>query len=381
MDLTVNSLRVLSVSFIICLPALLSAGKIASEKENFGLQKDIHVISSILEDNRVKAKGLGGEIAFLEYQVVAAQRIIRLVDKEEQIGSNDLLKLQDQLRTLRSERQNSIKQYQSLLLEEYKNRDYRSKLYFLASSKDIKQFVNRLTHLNTLKEFRIKQLRALHNKEKEVEDKLAVYNGNQQQKEEIAGKKVSEIVRLNELLRKLHQKYQTLEAENQSLYVDLQSKESRLRKSLDDVKIDSNLGSSAAIDDQFRFKWPISKGLVVSRFGVNKHVKERKVKVLNNGVDVLVPSNEQVVATETGVVKAIIEIPGQKFSVIINHGGYYSVYSNVNHVIPKVGDKMDKGKLIAQVAKDDTGMSKLHFELWKGTTKVDPELFLQGSLE
>ncbi|MFT6743939.1 MAG: hypothetical protein ACJAR8_000487, partial [Bacteroidia bacterium] len=32
-------------------------------------------------------------------------------------------------------------------------------------------------------------------------------------------------------------------------------------------------------------------------------------------------------------------------------------------------------------AKSDQGLSKLHFELWKGVVKLDPEQYLQGTLD
>ena len=377
----VNSLRLITASCILCLPALLSAGKLGSEKNNLRLEKDILVIQSILNDNRLKANGLEGEITYLEYQVVAAQRIIKLVDREETIGSNEVVRLSDQLRVLKSERTTSINQYQSLLLEEYKNRDYRAKLYFLASSKDVKQLVNRLTHLNTLKEFRIKQLKALSNKQKEVEDKLNVYNGSKKQKESIADKKINEIVRLNEILRTLHQKYKVVESENQSLFIDLQRKEEGLNKALNAVRVKHVKNKKGSSAGDISFSWPVSKGLLVGKFGVSKHAKERKVQVLNNGLDVLVSKDEPVYAVESGLVMAILEVPGLNHSIIVNHGGYYSVYSNVSDVLPKVGDKLEKGNPIAKVAQSDQGLSKLHFELWKGVVKLDPEQYLQGTLD
>ena len=117
----------------------------------------------------------------------------------------------------------------------------------------------------------------------------------------------------------------------------------------------------------------MSKGLLVGKFGVSKHAKERKVQVLNNGLDVLVSKDEPVHAVESGLVMAILELPGLNHSVIVNHGGYYSVYSNVSDVLPKVGDKLEKGNPIAKVAQSDQGVSKLHFELW-GISSSSPKV-------
>jgi len=343
------------------------------------LQKDIEVVQSIISQNTISKRGLLGEITNLEYQVIAAQKIIKLIDTQVTLSNDDLLKLEDQLRTLKEQKKRAVRQYQAILIEEYKNRDYKSKLYFLASSKNISEFVNRLNHLNTLKEFRKKQLRAIDNKMKEVDDKLTVYKGNNQQKERITKNKIDQIGKLNSLLRVRHQKYKELEEENNMLSLRLKTKQESLdqfSKNLEQFlkkknKVKVHVG---------KLRWPVNSGLLVSRFGVQKHKKERKVKVSNNGIDLLVAPNEKVFASVEGTVKAILEIPGNNTSIILDHGNYFTVYSNVENTSLSVGDSIRRDQFLANVSVNSDGLNKLHYEVWNGTTKLDPEEYLDGQI-
>ena len=345
------------------------------------IQKDIEVVQSIISQNTVSKRGLLGEITNLEYQVIAAQKIIKLINNQVSLSNEDLVKLESQLEILKIQKEGAIKQYQAILIEEYKNRDYKSKLYFLASSKNISEFVNRLNHLNTLKEFRKKQLRAIDNKMKEVDDKLKVYKGNKEEKGRVSKNKIDQIGKLNSLLRVRHQKYKELEEENNMLEVRLKAKQS----SLDDFskKLETALGakeSKSTAAKIGRLSWPVTSGLLVGRFGVQKHKRERKVKISNNGIDLLVSPKEVVYAARKGTVKAILDIPGSNTSIIIDHGKFFTVYSNLQDPNVAVGDVVSRKQQIAQVGVDGSGLNKLHFEVWNGTSKMNPEEYLEGEI-
>lgn len=381
MGTVVNRKSLHKICVIVLWPLLLGAKGISISQKEKSVLNDIQAVQSILNDNAHVANNVAGEIAHLEYQVMAARKIIYLIDDQVNVSNAELGKLQDQLNILEDEQRQALAQFQSILLEEYKNRDYKRKLYFLASSKNISEFVNRLNHLNTLKDFRMKHLIAIDNKKKEVMDKLAVYSGSKAEKNQIAESKTVYITQLNQVLREKHQRYKQIESENQSLQLRLKEQNdylSKLNKEVENVvEVVSKNNAILAMSD---LSWPVNSGLIVGKFGVNRHQKERKVNIANNGIDILVALNEAVNCAASGEVKAIMELPGQNFSVIIDHGSFYSVYSNVFNVLFKVGEPIDKGDKLANVARNQNNMCKLHLEFWKGTTKVDPEKYLSGSL-
>jgi len=363
-------------------PILFGAkGKDIGQREE-GLLKDIQVIESILKDNTDKSNTISGEIAHLEYQVLAARKIIYMIDDEVEVSNMELQLLKEQLAILDAEKKEAVIQCHSILLEEYKNRDYRQKLYFLASSKNISQFVNRLNHLNTLKDVRIRHLRAIDNKKREVEDKLAVYSGSKAEKDEISKTKTIYITELNEILRLKHQLNKKLEQENQTLQLRLKENNNYLAELNNEVeKTVKNISATETKSTLEDLPWPIKSGLVVKHFGVHKHEKERKVRVSNNGIDILVAPSEMVRSVAAGKVKAIVDLPGQNTTLIMDHGSFYSVYSNIRDVKLQMGSEVMSGEAFAKVARNKGNLSKLHFELWKGTEKVDPEKYLSGMLK
>jgi murein DD-endopeptidase MepM/ murein hydrolase activator NlpD len=378
MDISVNSLSKIIFTFLVLLcsqsPSVAGgANKVKS------INQEIHDIQSIIEENATTASGLANEISHLEYHTIAARKILRLIDKKREVSAVELAILNNQLFLLEQEKSLAIDRYQKIILEEYKNRNYKSKLYFLASSKNIREFVNRLSHLSTLKEFRKQQLIEIEDKRKEVEDKLSVYRGSDSQKAEILAEKTVQMMELNMLLRAKHKAYKNLEIENQTFEFRRRVKEENLSELSSKTITEGNGLLEQDINKSFR--WPVNFGLIVGRFGTHKHSKERKVQVANNGIDILVSARQEVLCAADGVVKAVVNIPGRNTSVIVSHQGMFTVYSNLKNSDVKAGSAVNAGKRIGEVAINTDGFSKFHFEVWKGTQNVNPENYLLGSLE
>ena len=71
-------------------------------------------------------------------------------------------------------------------------------------------------------------------------------------------------------------------------------------------------------------------------------------------------------------------LPGYNSSVIVRHGNYLTIYSNLKEVHVKTGDKVKTRQSIGKIYSDpeDDNTTLLHFQLWKETTKLNPELWL-----
>ena len=378
MDISVNSLSKSIFTILVFLGSQISTVAEVSLKVK-SINQEIYNIQSILDDNTGIASGLANEISHLEYHTIAARKILRLIDKKREVSSVELSILNNQLFLLEQEKSLAVDRYQKIILEEYKNRNYKTKLYFLASSKNIREFVNRLSHLSTLKELRKQQLIEIEDKRKEVEDKLSVYRGSDSQKAEILADKTVQMMELNMLLRAKHKAYKNLERENQTLEFRRRVKEENLNVLSSKTITEGNGLLEQEINKSFR--WPVNIGLIVGRFGRHKHSKERKVQVANNGIDILVSAGEEVLCAADGVVKAVVNIPGRNTSVIVSHQGIFTVYSNLKKSDVEAGSAVNAGERIGEVAINTEGFSKFHFEVWKGTQKVNPENYLLGSLE
>ena len=92
-------------------------------------------------------------------------------------------------------------------------------------------------------------------------------------------------------------------------------------------------------------------------------------------VDITTEKGSSVRALFRGEVSSVIVIPGAGKAVILSHGVYRTVYSNLRETSVSKGDKVDTKQAVGTVLSDDNG-SVAHIELWKitadGLVKVDP---------
>jgi murein DD-endopeptidase MepM/ murein hydrolase activator NlpD len=99
-----------------------------------------------------------------------------------------------------------------------------------------------------------------------------------------------------------------------------------------------------------------------------------KVSVNCNGIELETTPDNEARAVFDGIVSRIFVLPGYHNSIIVRHGNYLTLYSLLEQVYVKQGDKVNTGQVLGKIYTDrENGNSTLlHFELWKEQTKLDP---------
>ena len=113
---------------------------------------------------------------------------------------------------------------------------------------------------------------------------------------------------------------------------------------------------------------------VTSRFGRQQLPDLPGVEFDNPGIDAETDAGSTARAVFKGQVSGVYLLPGYNTVVIVNHGDYYTVYGNISSPSVKIGDKVDTGSNLGQLAlsEDDNGRSSIHFEVWKNREKLNP---------
>ena len=102
----------------------------------------------------------------------------------------------------------------------------------------------------------------------------------------------------------------------------------------------------------------------------------RNVERNSPGIDIQTQPDEMGQCIFAGEVTAVASIPGFNRAVIIQHGEYRTVYAKLNKVLVKKGQKVKVGDKLGEIYTDNDGISELHFQLWKGGQKLNPESWL-----
>ncbi len=117
--------------------------------------------------------------------------------------------------------------------------------------------------------------------------------------------------------------------------------------------------------------WP-ARGGVMESFGDNRNPKFGTV-TRNNGIDIGAAEGADVHAVESGTVEWADWYEGYGQMVLLGHGGMYTLYGNLGQILVTPQQRVLQGQVIGKVG--DTGSlngPKLHFEVRKGKTAVDP---------
>src|SRR5690554_4510156 len=115
---------------------------------------------------------------------------------------------------------------------------------------------------------------------------------------------------------------------------------------------------------------------IVGNFGTKQH-KEWSITTNSNGVDIQAEKGANIRAVFDGEVSKVFSFPGSNTCVIVRHGDYYTFYANIYDLYVKQGDKVKAGQSLGRIFTDpDTGVSRMHFQLWQKTTKINPAPWL-----
>ena len=137
-----------------------------------------------------------------------------------------------------------------------------------------------------------------------------------------------------------------------------------LRKAMKDLP---PTGGQAFEKVRGRLAWPVG-GRIVARFG-----QARGGGLKWNGVLIETGRGSEVRALYDGRVAYADWLPGMGLLLIIDHGGYMSLYAHNEQLFKAAGDRVEGGEVVATVG-DSGGRSKpgLYLEIRKGAKAIDP---------
>ncbi|MBI5217477.1 MAG: peptidoglycan DD-metalloendopeptidase family protein [Bacteroidia bacterium] len=260
------------------------------------------------------------------------------------------------------------------------------------------------TQLTKEKEEQTEILSSLKSKETELKEKLEehILISRKLQKtienliasEEEARRKANEIARKEKKEKEKKLKEEKIKAlKNKNLSKKekeiLEKEEKELSEEKEDVKStnkpdvfemtpEEKITSANFGNNKGFLPWPTERGLITGTFGEHEHPVLPGIIIRNDGIDISTSEGENVRAIFSGVVSKVMQIPGFNNVIIIRHGNYLSVYSNLSQVNVKTGDKVTAKQKIGKVFTDtdDDNKTILHLQIWKNNIKMDPALWL-----
>ncbi len=425
---------------IVCLmTASQSIAQSTSEKlkrEQQQLENNIANTKQLLEKAKSNTESSFNELKLLNNQIAYREQLVRNFDNQIRGAELKIKEKQNQIEQLSEEMKTLREQYKKLLIYAYKHRNKYGKMMYIFSSDSYYEAIKRAKYLEKIQEMIKKQFLVIEqhqrliatemkNIEKEKEYKSKMLDEKKTEREQIVSDQQKQQVVYQELKAQEGQIVAKLKEDerkraNLKIQIDAAIKkeiaeaEARRKKAEAEAKKKADAAKpttttspntttstpststkpvelpetkeNAALSKSFegnrgKLPWPVEKGNITEGYGKNSHPTIPGVFTNNNGVDISAPKNAQVRAVFDGEVTSVMNIPGAGKVVIVKHGNYRTVYSNLQSTFVNVGSKVSTKQVIGSlVTSDGQSLSTSHFEIHQvvGTTvtSLNPSLWL-----
>lgn len=381
----------ISAAFLVlfCASAVQAQNVSGKEARKAKLEKEIRILQDQIDANSKKSGTAEVRLKLIRKKTAARKELLNSSEKELRVIHDSLYANQKRINALQERLDTMTYYYGKLVRNAYKNRDARTWYMYVLASDNIGQATRRFAYLRGLStRMNAQAARMISVREEllaqkahmeKLRDRAASVRDAHQSELAKLQKEEKESQNLVTALRRDRKKYQaqldTKRREVKALNREIERLISGSVGGKGGKKIDYTLSKSFA-DNQGKLPWP-AEGPVTEHFGQHNHPVYTNVKLpFNNGINVSLPKDTPIKAVFDGVVKSVIVMPGYNQCVLIQHGEYFTFYCKLASVSVKAAQKVTTGQVIGKVTTiaDET---QLHFQLWKGRTPQDPELWLR----
>lgn len=417
---------------------LIAQNRTDLEKKRKKTQEEIKYTNSLLKQTQRDKKISMNQLMILNKKIAARQELVNSITTEVKSLEGKISENEENIKGLESNLDKLKLSYAKMIVFAYKTRSSYDKLMFVLSAKDFNNAYRRLKYLQQYADFRKKQMEAIVETRQELSNKVADLKVKKEDKESLLSEEKQETNTLTnekseqskmlvglkskekELAKKLaeqklaDQKLQKVIndiiaeeirkaeiARKEKIRKEKELKEQQAKlnsknpvKTETPVKVEKTstpaifdlTPAEQIVSDKFdankgKLPWPIERGVITGTFGEHEHPILKGIKTKNDGVYISTTQGSSARTIFDGVISKIISIPGKNKAIIIRHGDFLTVYSNLKEVTVNVGDKVKAKQKIGVIFTDadDDNKTILELQIWQGTIKQNPENWISGS--
>ena len=369
------------------------------EAQRLKLKKEIKQINNLLFSNTKIRKIALNEVENIETRLNVRLELIKVTNQQANLLTRRININQRNIENQRKELDELKKEYAKMIQKSYASKSLQNRLMFLFSSENFLQAYRRIQYLKQYARYRRKQGLEISEKTKllqnlnqvlieENEKKTKLINDNR----EIRKKLVQEQKRQQELINTLRLKQNTLRTQIEKKQKQRQRIDKEINRLIREAIAESNRISGKKSREIFqltpeakliaenfqenkgRLPWPLEKGVVTQGFGRQRHPVVKTTIIQSNGVTISTEPFAKVRAVFEGEVMSVIIIKGSNPSVLIRHGSYITLYTNLSKLYVKKGEKVSSKQVIGEVfTNQQTGRTQLQFGIFNNIKALNPK--------
>ena len=372
------------------------------EEEKTDIKKELKEINALLFTNKQTKAAVFSDVENLSYKIERKQELIKLTNQQINLLNQEIEDNSKSIEKLEKDLFEVKEAYKEMILKSFKSKSGKNRLMFILSSETFFQAFKRTQYIKQYSLFRknqAKKIGLISEELKEIKKELLfkrdfkegllTKNRSTQKTLEIEKKEANNIV---SKLRNQEKKYKRniIAKEKESQKIDKQIDKlireaiarSNKNKSSKNPKGFNLTPEAKALAKKFelnkgKLPWPVSRGVVIQKFGTQPHPVVKTAKIKSNGIVIATEKSQKVKTVFEGSVLSVLQFRGSNPTVLIQHGNYITAYKNLSRVFVSKGDRVSSNQYIGEVfTNSSTGKSSIQFSIFQKTTPLNPLLWI-----
>ena len=393
------------------------------QSEITSLQKEISTANELLKKTTKDKELTLNEVGLLDKKIKQREKLIQACNDQIALLDEEIDRGQSNIQSLNTDLGKLQKEYAKMIVFANKNRNQYDRLGFVFASKDFNQAFSRLRYIRQFTDARKVKMDQIASTEKQLSSALEASQKAREEQTTLLKEEKSQQEALQNEKKELNAQVAKLKKKEGNIQQDIKNKQQqtqKLQKAIDDIiaeeirkaneeaerkrkeeakkntnkssktttapaKKDKGMALTPAektlstnfVNNKGKLPWPVERGVISSSYGKHTSVVSSKVTVTNNGIDIATTEGAQARVVFDGEVASVTKLTGSNTVVIVRHGEYFTVYSNLENVKVKRGDQVKTKQTLGTVHTNKTeNKTELHFELLKEQNRQNPANWL-----
>lgn len=391
------------------------------EKQRQELKKEIEQTERLLNDNKTKTKENFVQWKLINNKVNLQDRVIENINRDIDLLDNNMYRIQREINRYDKLLDTLKQEYAKSMVYAYKNRGSYDFLNFIFSAASFNDAIKRIAYLKSYRNYRemqgenilrtqelrrqrIETLGGVKEKKSivlETKDKeMSALEAQQKEKDRILAELKKQGKQLNSQIAA--KRKQMLKVDNaitatikravdearksalanerisKSNTKDVAIKKSKTEISKSPVSIllnpENAMVNANFINNRGSLPWPVDKGYLLMHYGPNQLPSGTIMEI--TGITVATDIGSAVKSIFDGIISRVLYIDDMQV-VIIQHGKYFSVYSNLESVSVQTGQNVKTGQMIGKAAANLDGVGAVDFYIKDERGNLNPEKWLR----
>ena len=378
---------------IFCLSAFGADSVKDLQKKQKKLQAEIEQTNKMLKQTKKDETATMNKLQLINQNIKNQKQLIRTLDNEIVALNHEMNRLNNTRDSLQNVLERYKADYAKMVRDSHYARMQQSPLLFLLSSDSFQQLARRARYLQEFAHFRQQQVHRIERTQAEIDMQNELLRANKNDKQTALSSRKRE----QENLKRDEKKQQNMLSQLKSKEKDLsnklkqqQKKVAALNKKIDDmIRKQTEKASKTTLTkeqkliaggfeaNKGRLPWPVEKGMISGHFGKQQHPVYSQVTIDNKGIYLQTVAGSKARAVYKGEVTSCFLV-ANTYAVIVQHGNYRTVYSNLSKLNVKQGDKVEPKQIIGTIFTDaeQDQKTELYFQIYKDRDILNPEVWI-----